>query len=116
MFDEENLSMAANWIYTGKVEINGEDLETELTEDQKYSILKNFYSSPCFNTDTKKELKEKAMVGDNSDKAQKVVQQCEQSLPDAEQKARIWAAITDMNSTEGLQSLQIKINGFFRRN
>lgn len=33
MFDEENLRMAAGWIHTGKVEINGEDLEAKLTED-----------------------------------------------------------------------------------
>jgi len=73
MFDEENLSMAANWIHTGKVEIHGDDLEAKLTEDQKYSILKNYYSSPCFDTDTKKELKEKALANDSSDKASKTV-------------------------------------------
>jgi hypothetical protein len=108
--------MAAQWIYSGKVEIGKEEIEVELTEDQKYSILKNYYSSPHFNTDAKKELKEKALENDQSDKAKKVEQQCNQSLPDADQKERIWAAITDMQSTEGLQQLQIKINGFFRRN
>ena len=116
MFDEENLRMAAGWINSGKVEINGEDLEAKLTEDQKYTILQNFYSSPSFDTDTKKELKEKALASDNSDKASKVVKICEQSLPDAEQKARIWAAITDVSSSESLESLQIKIQGFFKRN
>jgi len=33
MFDQENLEMAAQWIHTGKVEIHGDDLEAELTED-----------------------------------------------------------------------------------
>ena len=108
--------MASEWIHTGKVEINGEDLEATLTEDQKYSILKNYYSSPCFNTDQKKQLKEKALENDKSDKANKCEMLCNQSLPDPEQKERIWSAITDMASSESLQDLQIKINGFFRRN
>lgn len=45
-----------------------------------------------------------------------IQQQCDQSLPDPDQKERIWMSITDMENTESLQTLQIKMNGFFRRN
>ena len=61
-------------------------------------------------------MKEKVFENDDSDKAKKVELQCDQSLPDAEQKERIWAQITDMDSQETLQMFQIKISGFFRRN
>jgi len=64
MYDEENLTMASQWIFNGKIEISGETIEVELTEEQKYSILKNYYSSLHFDTDSKKELKEKAMEND----------------------------------------------------
>ena len=39
MYDEENLKLASGWIFSGKVEINGQSLECELTPDQKYMIL-----------------------------------------------------------------------------
>ena len=116
MYDEENLKTAAEWIYNEKIVINGEAIEADMTEDQKYSVLKNYYSSPHFNNDDKKALKEKALANDKSDKASKCEQLCNQSLPDPEQKERIWAAITDITNTEGLQAMQIKMQGFFRRN
>lgn len=39
---------------------------------------------------------------DNSDKGQKVQQLCDQSLPDPDQKERIWLQITDEKSEESL--------------
>ena len=50
----------------------------------------------------KKALKEKALADDTSDKGKKVEFQCEQSLPDAAQKERIWTVVTDLDNTEGL--------------
>tara|TARA_B110000285_G_C14523690_1_gene337715 strand:- start:33 stop:176 length:144 start_codon:yes stop_codon:yes gene_type:complete len=47
-------------------------------------------------------LKEKALADDASDKGKKVEFQCDQSLPDPEQKERIWAVITDLDNTENL--------------
>lgn len=51
MYDEDNLKTAAGWIFNNKIEINGEGINSEMTEDQKYSVLKNYYSSPHFNND-----------------------------------------------------------------
>lgn len=115
VFDKENLSMAAQWIETSQVQIGDQTL-SELTANQKYAILQNYYASSYFNTDQKKALKEKTFAGDESDKAKKVELQCDQSLPDPEQKERIWATVTDLDNTETLQSIQIKLSGFFRRN
>jgi hypothetical protein len=116
MFDKENLVMASTWILTDKVEIIGQTIDTEITPEQKYSILKNYYSSPYFNSDEKKALMEKALSNDTSDKGKKNEQMCNQSLPDKDLKERIWLAITDMESKEGLQTMQIKMQGFFRKN
>jgi hypothetical protein len=33
MYDKENLDLAANWVMTGDVSINGENLEAEITAD-----------------------------------------------------------------------------------
>lgn len=68
MFDEENLTMTESWIKTGEVTIDGEVLETELTADQKYAIIKSYYASPFFNNDEKKALKELVFAEDDSDK------------------------------------------------
>lgn len=104
MYDEENLSVAAGWVMNGGITFQGESLDTELTADQKYAIVKHYYASPCFDNDSKKALKEKIFLDDNSDKGQKVQQQCDQSLPDPEQKERIWANLTDFESEDSLQS------------
>lgn len=53
---------------TGKVSIMGQDLDVELTPDQKYQILKWYYASAGFNNDQKKELKQMVFKADNSDK------------------------------------------------
>lgn len=68
MYDKENLELAANWVMTGDVSMNGMSLEAEITTDQKYAIIEKLYSSPYFDTDFKKELKEKIFEGDDSDK------------------------------------------------
>ena len=102
MFDEENLLLTEQWIKTGEVCIDGDKLETTLTADQKYAIIKSFFASPHFDTDRKKALKELVFAGDDSDKGQKVALRCDLSLPDAEQKERLWAQITDINSEDTL--------------
>lgn len=91
-------------------------MDVEMTPEQKYSVLKHYFSSTSFNSDEKKALLEVALADDKSDKAQKCEQLCKQCLPDADLKDRIWTALTDMQSTEGLQQMQIKMQGFFRRN
>ena len=116
MYDKENLELAASWVMTGDVQINGESLEAEITVDQKYAIIEKLYSSPYFDTDFKKELKEKIFEGDESDKGKNTQLLCDQSLPDPEQKERIWASITDITCEDSLQTAQIKMKGFFQRN
>lgn len=84
MFDEENLTMTEEWIKTGKVVILGNEIDVELTADQKYAIIKSFYASPYFDSDRKKALKEIVFADDASDQGQKVALLCDQSLPDAD--------------------------------
>lgn len=98
MFDEENLVLTEQWIKTGEVTIDGERLDTALTADQKYAIIKSFFASPHFDTDRKKALKELVFANDESDKGKKVALGCDLSLPDPEQKERLWAQVTDINS------------------
>ena len=68
MYDKENLEIAAQWILSGEVSIDEEILETELTAEQKYALIEKVYASPYFDTDFKKELKEKVFEGDTTDK------------------------------------------------
>jgi len=73
-------------------------LDAELTPDQKYAILKNIYSSPLFDLEKKKELRELVFKDDKSDAGVKVQEACDYSLPDPKEKERIWAEIVDMTS------------------
>mmetsp|Transcript_23446 Transcript_23446/g.36122 ORF Transcript_23446/g.36122 Transcript_23446/m.36122 type:complete len:210 (-) Transcript_23446:25-654(-) len=117
MYDEENLKMAAKWIESpDKLEIYGAPIEFELTPEQKYKFIENFYASSYFDSDTKKALKEKIFESDTSDKGKKVQLLCDQSLPDPEQKERIWASITNFENEDTLETAQIKMQGFFKKN
>lgn len=116
MYDEDNLLMASKWIVEGgKIRIFGEDVDLELTKEQKYKFIENFFASPYFDNETKKELKALTFHGDNSDKGDRVKNLCDFSLPDADLKERIWDAVTDMKSEESLQHLETKMQGFFKR-
>jgi len=53
----------------GKVMIDGEEIEVELTATQKYSICKHFWASTAFSLEDKKALRDKALDGDDSDMA-----------------------------------------------
>lgn len=77
IFDEENLRMTEQWIRSGKIIIDGEELAVELTSDQKYAIIKSYYASPAITNDEKKELKELVFANDDSDKGQKVQLLCD---------------------------------------
>lgn len=68
LYDEENLKLAASWIESGKITIDGEELKTTLTPEHKYSIAKAYFSSKYFTVEQKQTLKAKAFEGDVSDK------------------------------------------------
>lgn len=87
---------------SNEIQIYGEDLEVDITQEQKYAIIEKVYASPYFDTDFKKELKEKVFEGDMTDKGQNMQLLCDQSLPDADQKERIWASITALDSEDSL--------------
>ena len=63
----------------------------------------------------KNTLKDKIFEGDISDKGSNVQKVLEWSLPDPQLKARLWAEITDQNSTDSLIDTRLKIEGFWRK-
>ena len=78
----DHLKMTAEWIYSGKIVIDGQELGCSLTPNHKYEILKAYYASPHFSHDDKKALKAKTFEGDSSDKARNIGLICDYSLPD----------------------------------
>ena len=46
---KENLKVAADWILNGKVTVDGDALNCELTPQQKYTIVKKYWASTDFN-------------------------------------------------------------------
>ena len=113
--DPEHLKMTASWIHEGKIVIDGQELNFQLTANHKYEILKAFYASPHFTLDEKKALKEKALEGDESDKAKSTSKICDFSLPDPALKEQLWKEITDAQTTDTLAELRNKISGFQQR-
>lgn len=68
LYDESNLKLAASWIFNGKITIEGEDLQSTLTPEHKYSIARTYFASPFFTLEEKQALKAKAFEDDTSDK------------------------------------------------
>lgn len=112
---EEHLRQISGWILNDKVVIDEEELKVELTANQKYSILKQFWAHPAFSLDEKKALRDKALEKDTSDNAQNVKKVLEYSLPDAALKERLWEEILDESSGCSLMEIRLKIQGFWQR-
>ena len=115
LYDQANLRLAASWITNGKINVDGEELKTALTPEHKYSIIKSYYSSKHFTIEEKEALKVKAFEGDASDKGQNVQKGCGYSLPEAELKAKLWAELVNLDSTDSILESQLKIGGFWNR-
>lgn len=113
--DPEHLKMTASWIHEGKITIDGQSLNFELSANHKYEILKAYYASTHFTLDEKKALKEKALAGDDSDRAKSASKICDYSLPDPALKDQLWKEITDAHTTDTLAELRNKIAGFQQR-
>jgi len=100
--EADHLRMCASWINNEKINIDGEDLACKLTNEQKYDILKRYYACDVFTLDEKKALKAKTLANDQSDNAKTVEQICDNSLPDAALKEKLWNEITDFESKDTL--------------
>ena len=111
---EEHLRQISDWILHGKVTIEGEELNVELTANQKYSICKQFWAHPAFSLDEKKVLRDRALANDNSDNAQNVKKVLDWSLPDAGLKERLWEEILDDSSSSSLMEKRLKMEGFWQ--
>jgi hypothetical protein len=51
--EADHLRMTAEWIHSGKVVIDGHQLNCQLTPNHKYEILKAYFASPHFTHDEK---------------------------------------------------------------
>ena len=112
---EEHLRQISGWILNDKVVIDEEELKVELTNNQKYSIVKQYWANSAFSLDEKKALRDKALENDNTDNAQNVKKVLDYSLPDAAIKERLWEEILDESSGCSLMDTRLKIQGFWQR-
>lgn len=111
----DHLRMTAEWIHTGKVIIDGTQINCELTPSHKYEILKAYFASGSFTIDEKQALRTKAFENDQSDRAKNCSKICDFSLPDAALKEKLWNEITDAATSESLSEIKNKISGFHQR-
>ena len=107
--EKDHLELVSQWINTGKITYGGEELNVQLTADQKYQIIKSYFASPHFTLEEKKALRTRALDGDASDNATIVTKVSDYSLPDPELKKQLWAEITDLSSKEPLKELNLKM-------
>jgi len=76
-------------------------------------VLHRFKEIPL---EKKTELLNKVLEGDNSDLASNLRLTCESALPSAEAKAKVWAILTDLNSTESMYQKSARMSGFYAYN
>ena len=112
---KQDFEIWADWIFSGKVTVDGVELKSQLTNDQKYMIMQKYSACKDFSQEQKTKLIEKVMENDSSDKAIKAKQISELSTPTAEQKESLWKDISSLNSSESLMQRLIKIQAFFQR-
>ena len=110
-----HLKLAEQWLETGTI---FRDAATKaevfkLGKKHQYSILKKLFEEPTVEHATKLALLEKVLGEDKSDIAQNTRDTCMALLPSAEGKAQVWAAITDVTSTESIYKRGAKMGGFY---
>jgi len=117
MLDEENLKKGFGWVVeqSGKIVIDGEDTGVEMTKEHLYSVLKKVFASGFFTEEERTKISEKVLGDDASDKGQRVKKICEEILPKAELKEKMWAEITDYSNNYSVQELQDKAESFMQR-
>ena len=54
--EKEDLWLGSYWIRDGKIKIDGEDIDCELTNKHKYTIIKHFCASKDFDELEKEDL------------------------------------------------------------
>jgi len=110
---ESHITSALEWLDASKISQDGTCLY-ELKTNHKYSILKALFKASCAMTfEQKVELLEKTIGDDKSDIAQNTRDTCLACKACPDSKAKIWADITDMNSTESVYTRQAKMQGFY---
>ena len=84
-----------------------------LKATHKHTVLKKLFQKANYSYESKMAAIEKIMGGDNSDIAVRCKAACMAGLPDAENKAKVWAEITDPASEESLYVRGAKMSGFY---
>ena len=111
--NERHLKSAAQWIYNEKIDIDGEELSCELTDEQKYTIVRNYFASKHFTLDEKKDLLIKTFEKDQSDAGKTTQKLCNWCLPDPALKEQLWNEITDEDTKDSPIDLKTKVQGFW---
>lgn len=110
--NDEHLKLCLDWMEASEIIVEGKVL-FKLQKKHKYSILSRLFKSRGFSYEFKIDLLMKVTGDDNSDLAINARARCMAGLPDAAMKAKVWAEITDLNSTESLYVRSAKISGFY---
>jgi hypothetical protein len=110
---ENQHKMCVEWLEKGHI-LHQEDKRNiyELKQSHKNTILTKTFKFSGMSKDTKMELLNKILGGDNSDLAINTRLTCLSGLPDADTKSETWKAITDINSSESLKERCAKMAGF----
>lgn len=88
--------MATSWLQKGYITDENEEIveSLNLTVTDRYKLLKEIFQYECIDLPTKHQLLQKELAIDKSDTAHRLKICWEASLPDPENKAKIWEIIT----------------------
>lgn len=110
--NDDHLKLCLGWMEASEISVDGKVL-FKLQKKHKYSILSRLFKSRGFSYDFKMDLLMKVTGDDNSDIAINTRARCMAGLPDAAMKAKVWAEITDINSSDSVYLRTAKISGFY---
>lgn len=114
-YKKENIDILITWLKAGQVlNPNGEKIaNTNLTQNQKYSIGRKVWADPEFSLHFKGEIQD-LVVGDNKDDHAKLFKlACESLNPAVEAKAKVWEKITDFKAVFSSYERNTLWSGFF---
>jgi aminopeptidase N len=118
LYSEEHLELATDWLESGFIIDRKGVIRRDLPLDvnERYQVLKKIFASPNIPLEEKNFLLEREIWLDQSDKTKRLAMYWDASIPDPENKARIWEIIThpfDYNLS--IYEYNSYLDGFFKR-
>ncbi|CDW89925.1 aminopeptidase n [Stylonychia lemnae] len=109
----DHIKVCLDWLEIGAITSESGEEIFKLAQKHKQSIVKLVFPDPSFDLEFKNALLEKTLGDDKSDIAVNVRETCNASLPDTENKRKVWDSLIDHTTQDSIYKRGARMSGFY---